>query len=112
MGLFDFLKNKPESAPATPPTPAPGAPPAGDAAAPAPKSGPRYQGSKYVAPAEPTPQIPPMPPMPQGQGPLAPPPVPEFPFEPQNVLEHLLLLAPWMRMPARPSTRRCCRSIF
>ncbi|GAA4497941.1 hypothetical protein GCM10023172_13800 [Hymenobacter ginsengisoli] len=93
MGLFDFLK-KPESAPATPPTPAPNAPAADDAAAAAPKSGPRYQGSKYVAPAEPTPQIPPMPPMPQGQGPLAPPPAPEFPFEPQNVLEHLLLLAP------------------
>jgi hypothetical protein len=94
MGLFDFLKNKPESAPATPPTPAPDTTPTGDAATPAPKSGPRYQGSKYVAPAEPTPQIPPMPPMSQGQGPLAPPAVPEFPFEPQNVLEHLLLLAP------------------
>lgn len=101
MGLFDFLKNKPESAPATPPTPAPTATPAGDAATPASapeaasaKSGPRYQGSKYVAPAEPTPQIPPMPPMLQGQGPLAPQPTPEFPFEPQNVLEHLLLLAP------------------
>jgi hypothetical protein len=98
MGLFDFLKNKPESAPASPATPAqPGTTPT-EGEAPA-KSGPRYQGSKYVAPAEPTP-VPPMPPMPpfpgdlQGQGPLAPPPMPDFPFEPQNVLEHLLLLAP------------------
>jgi hypothetical protein len=97
MGLFDFLKNKPESAPAGSPTPAqPDANQTGDAA---PKSGPRYQGSKYVAPVEPTP-VPPMPPMPpmpmglDGQGPLASPPMPEFPFEPQNVLEHLLLLAP------------------
>ncbi|MDO7886764.1 enhanced serine sensitivity protein SseB C-terminal domain-containing protein [Hymenobacter cheonanensis] len=101
MGLFDFLK-KPESAPATPGAPTPGATPAAANAAPAQeaapaKSGPRYQGSKYVAPAEPTPQIPPMPPMPaglQGQGPLAQPEAPEFPFEPQNILEHLLLLAP------------------
>lgn len=102
MGLFDFLK-KPESAPATPGAPTPGAP-ASDAkaapsqeAAPA-KGGPRYQGSKYVTPAEPAMQgIPPMPPMPDfaGQGPLAPQPeAPEFPFEPQNILEHLLLLAP------------------
>ncbi len=90
MGLFDFLKNKPEVTPATPATPA--QPNAGEAA-PA-KTGPRYQGSKYVAPAEPTPVVPPMPADLQGQGPLAPPPMPDFPFEPQNVLEHLLLLAP------------------
>ncbi|QKG52228.1 enhanced serine sensitivity protein SseB C-terminal domain-containing protein [Hymenobacter sp. BRD67] len=32
--------------------------------------------------------------MPPLSGMQAPPPVPEFPFEPQNVLEHLLLLAP------------------
>ncbi len=94
MGLFDFLKNKPEATPANPATPA--QPDAAGEAAPA-KTGPRYQGSKYVAPAEPTPAMPPIPPMPadlQGQGPLAPPPMPDFPFEPQNVLEHLLLLAP------------------
>ncbi|MVN77331.1 hypothetical protein GO988_13430 [Hymenobacter sp. HMF4947] len=85
MGLFDFLK-KPESAPATPtpPTPAEGT------AAPASKSGPRYQGSNYVAP--PTPGIPPMPEPLAQQAPA--PPEPEFPFEPQNILEHLLLLAP------------------
>ncbi len=90
MGLFDFLKNKPEVTPATPATPA--QPNAGEAA-PA-KTGPRYQGYQYVAPAEPTPVAPPMPADLQGQGPLAPPPMPDFPFEPQNVLEHLLLLAP------------------
>jgi len=105
MGLFDFLK-KPESTPAAPGAPTPGAPAPDANAAPAPagtppaKSGPRYQGSKYVTPAEPAaPQgIPPMPPMPdfggQDQGPLAQPQMPDFPFEPQNVLEHLLLLAP------------------
>ena len=89
MGLFDFLKNKPEDASASPSTPTP---PAGDAA-PAPsqgaapaKSGPRYQGSNYVAPVAPA-----MPAMPAQQ---AAPPMPEFPFEPANILEHLLLLAP------------------
>ncbi len=81
MGLFDFLKNKPESAPAIPPTLAPA-----DGTAPAPKAGPRYQGSNYVAPAEPS--VPSMP------APLAVAPAPELPFEPQNILEHLLLLAP------------------
>ena len=83
MGLFDFLKNKPEPASATPPTPSPA-----DGAAPAPKAGPRYQGSNYVAPA--TPGVPPLP------APPAPAPAPEpaLPFEPQNILEHLLLLAP------------------
>ncbi|NML64013.1 hypothetical protein HHL22_02230 [Hymenobacter sp. RP-2-7] len=86
MGLFDFLKNKPD-APATPPAPAT-APAAGET--PAPKTGPRYQGSNYVAPAEPPMPVPPMPP--QFQQP-APPPVPELPYEPQNVLEQLLLLA-------------------
>lgn len=80
MGLFDFLKNKPaDEKPATPsasPTP-----PA--AAAEKPAGGPRYQGSKYTAPPElvapvPTFQLP----------------EPEpFPFEPENVLEQLLLLA-------------------
>ena len=77
MGLFDFLKNKPDdAAPATPATPpaAPTAKPAG---------GPRYQGSKFTAPAEP------MVPMPTYQLPEPEP----LPFEPENVLEQLLLLA-------------------
>lgn len=93
MGLFDFLKNKPESDSAQPtssPTPTP--PAAAGGAAPAPKSGPRYQGSAHVAPAAPVPT--PLPAPQASPAPLAPPPVPEFPFEPQNVLEHLLLLAP------------------
>ena len=83
MGLFDFLKNKPDGTPdATPaPTPTPA-----DGAAPAPKAGPRYQGSSYVAPAEPAPLLPAPPAMSQ-------PAPPELPFEPQNVLEQLLLLA-------------------
>ena len=81
MGLFDFLK-KPDATPA--PTPTPAADPA-SAPTPAPKSGPRYQGSQHVAPAAPVPATP---------APLAPPPAPEFPYEPQNILEHLLLLAP------------------
>ena len=85
MGLFDFLKNKPEATPAptTPTPPAEGATSApSQAAAPA-KAGPRYQGSNYVAPVAPT--LPAQP---------AAPAAPEFPFEPANVLEHLLLLAP------------------
>jgi hypothetical protein len=83
MGLLDFLKNKPAddakpAAPAATPTPAaPGTP------AEQPASGPRYQGSKYTAPVAPAPvsHIPPMP------EPMA------MPFEPENVLEQLLLLA-------------------
>lgn len=97
MGLFDFLKNKPESAPATPAAPAqPGTTPAADAtqpgATPAAPKGPRYQGSAHVAP--PTPSAPPMAGVPPMPAPLAMPPEPEFPYEPQNILEHLLLLAP------------------
>ncbi|GAB3636459.1 hypothetical protein GCM10027422_20490 [Hymenobacter arcticus] len=94
MGLFDFLKNKPESAPAIPSAPAPaGTTPAAGAtqpAAAAPK-GPRYQGSTHVAPAAPMPSMAGIPPMPE---PLGMPNEPEFPYEPQNILEHLLLLAP------------------
>ena len=79
MGLFDFLKNKPADesaaapAPATPGTvPAPTEKPAG---------GPRYQGAKFTAPAEPA-------------APAFTLPDPEpFPFQPENVLEQLLLLA-------------------
>ncbi|MDO7853373.1 enhanced serine sensitivity protein SseB C-terminal domain-containing protein [Hymenobacter convexus] len=81
MGLLDFLKNKPAETPATPPTPnaAPNAAPADKAA-----GGPRYQGSKFVAPAEP---VAPAPPVYQIPEPLP------MPFEPENVLEQLLLLA-------------------
>ncbi|HET9504589.1 MAG TPA: enhanced serine sensitivity protein SseB C-terminal domain-containing protein [Hymenobacter sp.] len=97
MGLFDIFKNKPESAPAPGATPTP-APADGSAAAPAaPKSGPRYQGSNYVAPGPPAPMPvpapgqqfmpPPMPEMP------APGEMPELPFQPENVLEELLLIA-------------------
>ena len=77
MGLFDFLKNKPADTPATPTAPAtatatPNEKPAG---------GPRYQGAKFTTPPEliepaysiPEPEL--------------------FPFEPENVLEQLLLLA-------------------
>ena len=88
MGLFDFLKNKPDT-PATPAPPTPAAAPAADET-PAPKAGPRYQGSNYVAPVEPALPVPPMPA--QFQAPTAPL-VPELPYEPQNVLEQLLLLA-------------------
>jgi hypothetical protein len=81
MGLFDFLKNKPaDETPATPTTPAPGTPaPAASDDKPA---GPRYQGAKFTAPPapiEPAPQYMPEPPV--------------FPFQPENVLEQLLLLS-------------------
>ncbi|MDO7847198.1 enhanced serine sensitivity protein SseB C-terminal domain-containing protein [Hymenobacter sp. M29] len=81
MGLLDFLKNKPAETPATPPTPnaAPNAAPAEK-----PAGGPRYQGSKFVAPVEP---VAPAPPVYQIPEPLP------MPFEPENVLEQLLLLA-------------------
>ena len=88
MGLFDFLKNKPGDAPVPPATPsgAPAAKPAAD--------GPRYQGAKFTAP-------------PEAQASMMPasylPPQPEpFPFEPENVLEQLLLLAATEKTPAPP----------
>lgn len=80
MGLFDFLKNKP--ADATPATPAPATPNAAPADKPA---GPRYQGAKFTAPVEPEPAVPTF------QMPLPEP--PPLPFQPENVLEQLLLLA-------------------
>ena len=83
MGLFDFLKNKPGDAPATPAAPA-AAPSGTPAAAPAP-GGPRYQGAKFTAPVDPV-----VPMMPTDF--MLPQPEP-FPFEPENVLEQLLLLA-------------------
>ena len=79
MGLFDFLKNKPADTPATPSPAAPNATPA-----PVDKpAGPRYQGAKFTAPVEAEPAVPTY---------QVPEPVP-FPFEPENVLEQLLLLA-------------------
>lgn len=79
MGLFDFLKNKPADAPATLSPAPPGTTPV-----PADKpTGPRYQGAKFTAPVEPEPMVPVY---------QIPEPIP-FPFEPENVLEQLLLLA-------------------
>ena len=80
MGLFDFLKNKPADTPATPAPTTPGVP-----AAPAekPAGGPRYQGAKFTAPPEPVAPVSTYP---------VPAPLP-LPFEPENVLEQLLLLA-------------------
>ncbi len=80
MGLFDFLKNKPGDTPATP---SPAAPNATPAPADKPAGGPRYQGAKFTAPAEPGPAVPTFQ-MPEPE---------PFPFEPENVLEQLLLLA-------------------
>jgi hypothetical protein len=80
MGLFDFLKNKPADTPATPSPAAPGATPA---PADKPAGGPRYQGAKFTAPVEPEPVVPTY---------QVPEPQP-FPFEPENVLEQLLLMA-------------------
>lgn len=82
MGLLDFLKNKPaEPTPAAPATP--GAP---TPATEKPAAGPRYQGSKYTAPAEPAAPVPTFQ-MPEPEAPMP------LPFEPENVLEQLLLLA-------------------
>lgn len=78
MGLFDFLKNKP--ADATPATPTPATPNAAPADKPA---GPRYQGAKFTAPVEAAP------PAPVYQVPEPQP----LPFQPENVLEQLLLMA-------------------
>ena len=80
MGLFDFLKNKPGDTPATP---SPAVPNATPAPADKPAGGPRYQGAKFTAPAEPGPAVPTFQ-MPEPE---------PFPFEPENVLEQLLLLA-------------------
>ena len=79
MGLFDFLKNKPADESAAAPAPAtPGTVPATTEK---PAGGPRYQGAKFTAPAEPA-------------APAFTLPDPEpFPFQPENVLEQLLLLA-------------------
>ncbi|GAB3740286.1 hypothetical protein GCM10027594_20280 [Hymenobacter agri] len=79
MGLFDFLKNKPaDETPATPAPATPNAAPAADKPA-----GPRYQGAKFTAPVEPEPAVPTY---------QVPEPQP-LPFQPENVLEQLLLMA-------------------
>ena len=83
MGLLDFLKNKPGDNKPTTPAPATPNAPAPAPAAEKPAGGPRYQGSKFVAPPEP------VAPVPTFQMPEPEP----FPFEPENVLEQLLLLA-------------------
>jgi len=87
MGLFDFLKSKPqpgeEPSKATP-TPA-GTPPD---AAPAEATGPRYKGSNFSLPTPPTPA-----PVPPPQAPLIPPMPPMPAFEPANQLEETLLHA-------------------
>jgi len=79
MGLLDFLKNKPaEDKPATP---APATPGTSPSAPEKPAGGPRYQGAKFTAPPAPA-------------EPVFTIPEPEpLPFEPENVLEQLLLLA-------------------
>ncbi|WP_375434396.1 enhanced serine sensitivity protein SseB C-terminal domain-containing protein [uncultured Hymenobacter sp.] len=88
MGLFDFLKKKPE-APITPPA---AAPDATSAPAPAP-TGPRYKGANYTLPT-PEQQAPPIPPMPLIPEPAyGQPPQPNFPYPPTNVLEELLMRA-------------------
>ena len=84
MGLFDFLKSKPADPSASPASPvAPASPSASPAASPAakPAGGPRYQGAKFTAPPEPA--------VPVFQLPEPEP----LPYEPENVLEQLLLLA-------------------
>jgi hypothetical protein len=92
MGLFDFLKsNKP--APQAPATPAP----APEAASSAPETpapgGPRYKGASYTSPTPVAPAA--VPPMPAPQQPI--PELPSMPhFEPNNVLEQLLLNAATM----------------
>ena len=81
MGLFDFLKNKPADENSA--TPAPAISVTAPAAAEKPAGGPRYQGAKFTAPVESAT------PVPTFQLPDSEP----FPFEPENVLEQLLLLA-------------------
>ncbi|OWP62045.1 hypothetical protein CDA63_16215 [Hymenobacter amundsenii] len=101
MGLFDFLKKKPEDG-ASAPTPAAPSSPAADSGAaaqptaPAELTGPRYKGANYTMPAEeapaPMPFIPPAPPipMPGNQGGMMP---EQVDFQPLNILEHLLMQA-------------------
>ncbi|MBX0289320.1 enhanced serine sensitivity protein SseB [Hymenobacter sp. HSC-4F20] len=101
MGLFDFLKKKPEDTPAPAPASSPAAPTTENSSAPTPTeaakpSGPRYKGSNYQMPDAPAPvpvpQIPPAPPIPLPEpfGQQA----PQLPdFQPLNILEQLLMQA-------------------
>ncbi len=95
MGLFDFLKKKPETPETTTPS-ALGAPASSDsattpAAAPA---GPRYKGSNFTLPVEEASAVPSMPLMPmmpaQESGSEQ---FMELPYQPTNVLEELLMRA-------------------
>lgn len=92
MGLFDFLKKKPET-PEIPsaPTPAPASAGATPATAPA---GPRYKGSNFTLPVEEAPAAPSMPLIPmmpaQESGSEQ---FMELPYQPTNVLEELLMRA-------------------
>ncbi|SNC61581.1 SseB protein N-terminal domain-containing protein [Hymenobacter gelipurpurascens] len=96
MGLFDFLKKKPEDAAAPISSTTPSAAPATAPEAAAPEatdkpSGPRYKGSNYQMPAAPSSA--PMPQIPQAP-PIAIPPMPDMgSFQPTNILEQLLLQA-------------------
>ena len=101
MGLFDFLKKKPEDG-ASAPTPTPATTPAPDSgaapAAQAEPAGPRYKGSNYTMPAEeapaPMPFIPPAPPIPLPLPGQSGPEAPQQPdFQPLNILEQLLMQA-------------------
>ena len=85
MGLFDFLKSKPQPTDA-PQKAAPNTDAPAPDAAPAEPTGPRYKGSNYSLPPQPGPVPPP-------QQPLVPPMPPVPPFEPVNQLEQVLLQA-------------------
>ncbi|MBD2716149.1 enhanced serine sensitivity protein SseB [Microvirga sp. STR05] len=93
MGLFDFLKKKPETPETTPSAPAsPTTPGAASTSAPA---GPRYKGSNYTLPvADEAPMVPPMPPMQMMQEQAPEPGQPtQLPYQPNNILEELLMRA-------------------
>ncbi|WBO86415.1 enhanced serine sensitivity protein SseB C-terminal domain-containing protein [Hymenobacter yonginensis] len=95
MGLFDFLKKKPET-PETfsAPSASPAAPAADSAAAAPAPAGPRYKGSNYTLPVEEAPAAPMMLMMPMmpddeaGDEQMM-----EFPYQPTNILEELLMRA-------------------
>ncbi|KAA9327500.1 hypothetical protein F0P96_16085 [Hymenobacter busanensis] len=90
MGLFDFLKKKPETPAATPAPVTPSAAPT-EPEAPKPAGGPRYQRPTFATEAAPQvqpvmPNIPPMPPPLPNMPPMP-------PFEPTTALEEMILRA-------------------
>jgi len=91
MGLFDFLKKKPETPETTPAAPSSSSP-SSDAPRPA-TAGPRYKGSNYTLPIEEAPAAPSMPPMPMMQPAPEPGQPIQLPYQPTNVLEELLMRA-------------------